>query len=157
MTTRTPYVSRIRGSVCPPVTKASLPVSQPNSASSAALEDFPSTTRSTPVRFRSSVALTCLLAASMSVNDPFRSSTVKSRAIAGSFSGAAAGSFMGFLGPSQFRIIPFQTSKLDKDNVGKVVPGCSIAEKSHSGAGIPAASLTQRQPEPLFLIDVDQP
>src|SRR3982750_2896448 len=61
---------------------------------------------------------------------PFRASTVKSRAIAGSFSGAAAGSFMGFLGPSQFRIIPFQTSKLDKDNVGKVVPGCSIAEKS---------------------------
>jgi hypothetical protein len=37
---------------------------------------------------------------------------------------------MGFLGPTHFRIISFQTSKLDKDNVGKVVAGCSIAEKS---------------------------
>ena len=64
---------------------------------------------------------------------------------------------MDILGTNSFRIVPVQTSKLVKDNVGKVVPDRSIAEKSHSGASIPAASLSQSQLEQLFVIDVDQP
>jgi hypothetical protein len=91
----------------------------------------------------------------MSVNDPFRSSTMKSAAIAGSSRRAAAGSFMDILGSTHSALLLFKHRKLVKNNVGKVVADRLVAEKSQRPAD--PGVLSQGQLEQLFLIDIDQP